>query len=126
MLVRYGEGDLDAEHLRRMTDLVDSGDMDQADVQRVLGMLGTKGTSPFLDSDLTASDLLTSAGKKSQLDETRVVARDHLGRVRWLETGNSNTGWQHILDRHEGQFYDPNGIESGGDIRKHIYIYMKQ
>lgn len=40
MLLRYHEGDLDKSHLRQINDLLESGDMDQADVQRMMGMLG--------------------------------------------------------------------------------------
>jgi len=51
LALRYADGDLDKSHLRRADDLLGSGEMDRVDFERMLGMLETKETSPFVGTD---------------------------------------------------------------------------
>ncbi|WP_152423273.1 hypothetical protein [Haloterrigena salina] len=106
MLVRYGEGDLDAENLRRMNELLDSGDMDQADAQRMMGMLETKEHDPLID-DVDANDLLDIAEQGGDLATTRLVVKDKSENVRWMERGrytpessDKSYGWEYLKARH--------------------------
>jgi hypothetical protein len=42
------------------------------------------------------------------------------GKVIWLEEGNSRSGWQHILERHEQDFYNKFGNIGKSDIQDKI------
>ncbi|WP_408960154.1 hypothetical protein [Natrinema sp. 74] len=108
MLVRYGEGDLEADHLRRMNELLDSGDMDQADAQRMMEMLETKDADgSLIDDSITGSDLIDIAeSDKSNLAQTRIVGKTDDGQPLWFERGeyeigsDENHGWVYLKGRH--------------------------
>ncbi|ELZ21704.1 hypothetical protein C477_05159 [Haloterrigena salina JCM 13891] len=107
MLVRYGEGDLEAEHLRRMNELLDSGDMAQADAQRMMGILETKGHNPLIEDTIQANDLLKIPSQGNDLSTTRLVVTDDDGNIRWLErgvfdpnAGQTDYGWTYMEARH--------------------------
>jgi hypothetical protein len=111
LYLRYGEGDLDASNLRRIDELIESGDMNQADVQRLLGILETKNRNPFVGDDIESEDLLNIVDKGADLSETRVVTKpDNIYEFEnaggetpdtlWLENGDVDEGWTHIRQRH--------------------------
>ncbi|WP_222915916.1 hypothetical protein [Natrinema sp. SYSU A 869] len=107
MLVRYGEGDLEADHLRRMNELLDSGDMDQADAQRMMGVLETKADNPLIEDTIQANNLLEIPEQGYDLSTTRLAVTDDDGNIRWLErgvfdpnTGGTDYGWTYLEARH--------------------------
>ncbi|RKD93700.1 hypothetical protein [Halopiger aswanensis] len=84
MLVGYGEGDLEADHLRRITDTL-------------------------IDSSISASDLLEVVRSNGNLGETRWVVKKQNdvpgldNDIVWIERGvpgDDGTGWRHIDDKH--------------------------
>jgi|GEM_PF-4774808 len=121
LLRAHARGDLDDDTLRRTARYVDDGRMDQADVRRMEEMLRERSTSPLIDETLDASDLLTISARNGDLENARMVVRDSSGRLRWLEEGDDNVGWHHILERHEDQFYTVGGVSSRRAIQEHVY-----
>ncbi|WP_147376660.1 hypothetical protein [Halopiger aswanensis] len=107
MLARYGEGDIDADHLQRMNKLLDDGKMDQADIQQMMGMLKTKADNPLIEDTIQANDLLEIPEQGNDLSTTRLVVTDNNGNLRWLERGvfnpdtsNKDYGWAYLEARH--------------------------
>ncbi|WP_256392923.1 hypothetical protein [Natronoarchaeum rubrum] len=93
LLVRYGEGDLDPDHLRQLNTLLTNSEMDQADIQRMMGMLETKKDDPLLDEEIDAGDLINlAASDKSDLDQTRIVGKTDDGEPLWFESGRYRPG----------------------------------
>lgn len=116
------EGELDSSNVRRMGDLVEAGDMDEADVQRMMGMLETKANDPFIGSQITSGELLAIA-PKAELSDTRLVAKDGNGRLRWLENNEgANVGFDAILRKHQDDitaaYPDVNSVD---DIQSMIF-----
>lgn len=87
--------------------MLEDGTIDQADLQRMLGMLETKETNPVIDRSITADDLIDIADSdKSNLKQTRIVVNTDDGRPLWFERGNyeigsgENHGWVYLKGRH--------------------------
>ncbi|WP_424016744.1 hypothetical protein ACOZ4N_12710 [Halorientalis pallida] len=103
LIKRYGDGDVTDANLQRIDELLDSGDMDRADVQRMLGMLESKETNPLIDGDLKSEELLDIA-ERGGLSET-IGAVQRGGRTISIPEGNRATGWNHVVVRHvEGTY----------------------
>lgn len=127
-LLCYGEGDLDANDLRRIDDTFDTGDMDQRDVQRMLGMLETKGANPYVDDDVDAADLLRVVDSSGDLSETRWVVKKQGevpgldNDVTWVEQGvlgDEGAGWQHIDDKHTSDIVNKyDSVEDSSDVER--------
>lgn len=87
-----------------MNELLDSGDMDQADAQRMIEILETKEHDPLVDDDIDAKDLLDTASRGNGLEDTLGVFRRD-GEIRTFSTGDKEAGWDHIKQRHvEGTY----------------------
>ncbi|QSG07522.1 hypothetical protein [Halapricum desulfuricans] len=123
---QFDAGTVESRHLDEITDLLDSGDMDGADLGRFSQILDQRDSDPMIDSEVGADDLLTAVRKNSDLSDTRFTLKDQKSRVRWLEDGNSQAGWKHILQRHENQFYDLPGISTRDDIQHLVYRTIKE
>ena len=123
---QYNAGGLDSDAIQRANRLLDDGDLDSAGYQRMLGMLETKADDPLVDSDLTADDVMDIAESNGDLSETRWAVRSDQSveglddEIVWLEEGvpgDDGTGYQHIVDKHEGDItrkYDR--VESADDV----------
>ncbi len=57
-------------------------------------------------------------GEKISPDKVLLITRDPQGKIVWLETGNSSSGFQHIIENHEHEFNGA-GI-SNDDIPNYI------
>ena len=60
------------------------------------------------------------SSKNGDLSESVVITRDASGNIKWLENGNSEAGYRHILERHEEDIYAIDGIDSRQDIKLEI------
>ncbi|MFC2659083.1 MAG: hypothetical protein ACFN1F_09960 [Segatella sp.] len=49
-------------------------------------------------------DEVISNGYKISPDDVVLITRDPTGKIVWMETGNSRSGLQHIVDRHGHEF----------------------
>ncbi|SFR97289.1 hypothetical protein SAMN05216559_1826 [Halomicrobium zhouii] len=95
-------GEIDNAARQRLDELLDEGEMDSDDVQMFAQALELKDQSAYLDSDLDANNVL-SVGKKGDLSEARVIVKVDSD-VRWMEEGDIDGGWEHIVARHiEGE-----------------------
>lgn len=61
---------------------------------------------------------MVSSGEKITPEEVVMITRDPSGKIVWLETGNSSSGLQHIVDRH-GHEFNGKGI-SNQDIPDYV------
>jgi len=95
--------------------------MDQADYQRMLGMLETKETDPLIDTEINAEDLLYIGEENSDLSEAQIVVEDGSGRVRWTEPGSENGGLEKVFTQHGDQMRDYGIVETDQEIKQLIY-----
>ena len=63
-------------------------------------------------------DEVIANGEKISPDEVLLITEDPQGKIVWLETGNSSSGFQHIIEKHGSQF-NSRGI-SDKDIPDYI------
>ncbi len=63
-------------------------------------------------------------GEKISPDKVLLITKDPWGKIVWLETGNSASGLQHIIERHGSQF-NGRGI-SDNDIPNYILEAVHQ
>lgn len=65
------------------------------------------GSKSFGDIELKPDDLmeeLASSGKKYTEEDVILVTHNSDGDLLWQEKGNPNNGWEHILEKHGGDF----------------------
>ena len=79
---------------------------------------GTSGQGKALIDEVIAR------GDKISPDKVLLITRDPQGRIIWLETGNSASGFQHIIEKHEHEFNGA-GI-SNDDIPGYILVAVCQ
>jgi len=91
---QFDAGTVESRHIDEITDLLDSGDMDEADLRRFAEMLNQRGSD-----SVTADDLLDVA-QKGELSETRLVTKDRDGELIRLQSGDTDSGLEHIEGRH--------------------------
>jgi hypothetical protein len=95
---QFDAGTVDSRHLDEITDLLNSGDMDGADVRRFSEMLDRKDSDPLIDDSIDANDLLARAQKSDLSNSLGIVQRG--SKISILPDGDSDTGWTHIKSRH--------------------------
>ncbi|MDQ2074807.1 VWA domain-containing protein [Haloarcula sp. H-GB4] len=96
---QFDAGTVEGRHIDEITDLLDSGDMDGADLRRFSKMLHQRGSDPLIDDSIDADDLLDVA-QKGELSETRLVTKDRDGEPIRLQSGDTDSGLEHIEGRH--------------------------
>ncbi len=58
----------------------------------------TSGTGQSLIDEVIAN------GEKISPDDVLLITKEPNGKIVWLETGNTSSGFQHIVDRHSHEF----------------------
>lgn len=114
---QYDRGRLDVENVEQVSDLLASGEIDQADAQNLIRLLIRSET-------INTDTLLRISENNGDLSETRRVesAKNSVpgldSNIVWLEEGNDAVGFEHILLRHgtSDQFYAMSGVNDAGDI----------
>lgn len=73
---------------------------------------GTSGEGQALINEVIAN------GEKISPDKVVMITKDPSGKIVWLETGNQNSGLQHIINKH-GHEFNGKGI-SNEDIPDYV------
>jgi len=123
---QFEEGTVESRHLDEITNLLDSGDMDGADLGRFSRIIASEGNGPDIEGDLTTDDILTVA-ERGELSDTLLVVSDGEGRIRWLEFNEGEpVGFDKILSKHESEIYRQySSINSQEDIKQLIKEAIK-
>ena len=95
---QFDDGTVESRHLDEITDLLDSGDMDSADLGRFSEMLDQRKSDPLIDDSIGADDLLATASKSDLSDSLGVIKRGE--RIHTIPEGDVEAGWNHIKSRH--------------------------
>ena len=68
---------------------------------------------------------LAKSGNKFNKNDVKFVVKDKSGQLIWLEKGNSKSGLEHIVQRHEQDFKKIHGV-SRDNIVPHTKIIISQ
>lgn len=87
------------------------------------GKLRLKSYDPWEHDPLYKE--LAKSGKKFNKKDVKFVVKDKSGQLIWLEKGNSKSGLEHIVQRHEQDFKKLHGV-SRDNIAPHVKNIISQ